>query len=123
MAEKQKPDAFRAKLSRDLNERYPEMLRMIDDAMQATRKVSVACQHCGRMTKADVPDVRNAIAAAEFITSHGAGRAPASDSGEAAERIIFRRVVVGERGDDEALERTCPGQARVGASERRRGVF
>ena len=110
---------FRDRLAADIEQRYDKLLAMLDDAMVAVKKVSMRCEHCGRMTFVEVPNERAALAVAQYFTENGFGRPGVTDQSD-QERIRFIRVTVDPtdgvdeeerkvaaaiRADEEALKR------------------
>lgn len=90
---------FRDKLSDDLDARYDKLLKVIDDGMAASKKVTVSCVHCRKRSDVDVPDVRAAIAAADFFAAHAHGRPGTADNSPESEKINFVRLVVNTDSD------------------------
>jgi hypothetical protein len=83
---------FKDKLAGDLDARYTKLLEVIDQGLEATKKVWATCQKCGKRTEVEITDTRGAIEAANFIASHAHGRPGIASDGSAEDRVIFVRV-------------------------------
>lgn len=84
---------FRDRLSADLESRYEQLLKTIDEGMEAKKQVWVSCPHCKKRSEVEVTDTRAAIMAAEFVANQSHGR-PGIDTGSGEDdRIIFVRIV------------------------------
>jgi hypothetical protein len=92
---------FRDRLSADLESRYEQLLKTIDEGMEAKKQVWVSCPHCKKRSEVEVTDTRAAILAAEFVANQSHGR-PGVDTGTGDDdRIIFVRIV-GDSEEDAA---------------------
>jgi len=94
-----RPEDLRNELREALGERYPKVLAAIDDALSATKSLSVSltCKHCKRQGRypAEIRDTRGALEAASFLIERGFGKPGVEQLGADQEKVIFVRVISG----------------------------
>lgn len=70
----------------DLEKDYDKLIQVVRDALESTKKMwtLVTCKHCSRQGKylVEVPNVRDAMAAAEFMANRGIGRPGTVEPGD-----------------------------------------
>ena len=97
--EKKDIKPVRERLRDDLEARYDKLVAVLENAMDSTKKYPVFCTNCKHRAYAEVPNVKDQLAAAEFFANQGLGR-PAQSDGEEKQGFEFVNKVV-LVGDDE----------------------
>jgi hypothetical protein len=107
---KQPSDAskpMRDRLKDDLESRYDGLLKLLDDGMQATRKVRIqrACPKCGcdHVDYVEIQDFKTARDIAEFFANQGFGRPGVSEGETAAAVWNFENRIFLITEDDEMV--------------------
>jgi hypothetical protein len=73
--------SVRTRFAEDVAKDYEEIRdNLIAAAKGATKETYVTCQHCSRRTPAQVPDIANAVKAAQLLLEQGFGRPPQESS-------------------------------------------
>jgi hypothetical protein len=70
----------------DLEAQYDQVMKVIKNALSSTKKVStdIQCKDCQKVRRyyVEIPNVRDAMAAAEFLANRGIGRPGTVEPGD-----------------------------------------
>lgn len=96
-----KDETIREKLKKDIP--YEKVLEVLKGAMDAEKASWAFCPGCNRKVKADFPDTRTHLTAAEFWFEHVAGKAPTARE-EEKPRTDYTQLELEGLTDEELLK-------------------